>query len=107
MGVVRQTETRALKQASDNRNAPFTRKLTDLYTAATWVDDLDTNDTIGLGPTGRQAGLVMCLVEEGRGGSGSHEKVRFGMLAVQPATGDVIYDGKQAQTKPGTTEIRD
>lgn len=37
VGVVTQTETAALKKAGDNRNAPFTRELTHLYTAATYV----------------------------------------------------------------------
>lgn len=35
VGIVRQTETAALKKAGDNRNAPFTRQLTALYTRAT------------------------------------------------------------------------
>jgi len=35
VGIVRQMETAALKKAGDNRNAPFTRKLTALYTRAT------------------------------------------------------------------------
>jgi DNA mismatch repair protein MSH3 len=37
VGVVNQVETAALKKVSDNRNAPFDRKLTCLYTAATYV----------------------------------------------------------------------
>ena len=35
VGIVQQTETAALKKAGDNRNAPFTRQLTALYTRAT------------------------------------------------------------------------
>jgi DNA mismatch repair protein MSH3 len=35
VGVISQTETAALKKAGDNRNAPFTRELTHLFTAAT------------------------------------------------------------------------
>lgn len=35
VGVITQTETAALKKIGDNRNAPFTRKLTHLFTAAT------------------------------------------------------------------------
>jgi DNA mismatch repair protein MSH3 len=35
VGVVRQTETAALKAIGDNRNKPFERKLTNLYTSAT------------------------------------------------------------------------
>ncbi len=35
VGVVRQTETAALKAVGENRNQPFKRELTSLYTAAT------------------------------------------------------------------------
>lgn len=35
VGVIRQIETAALKKAGDNRNAPFVRKLTNVYTSAT------------------------------------------------------------------------
>lgn len=35
VGVVRQMETAALKAAGDNRNKPFERKMTHLYTAST------------------------------------------------------------------------
>jgi DNA mismatch repair ATPase MutS len=37
VGVVSQTETAALKKIGDNRNAPFDRKVTHLFTAATYV----------------------------------------------------------------------
>lgn len=35
VGVVRQMETAALKAVGDNRNKPFERKMTNLYTSAT------------------------------------------------------------------------
>lgn len=35
VGIVRQTETAALKAAGDNKYAPFTRKLTAVYTRST------------------------------------------------------------------------
>lgn len=35
VGVVSQMETAALKKVGDNRNTPFVRELTHLYTAAT------------------------------------------------------------------------
>src|SRR3954463_14028525 len=48
VGVVRQLETAALKAAGDNRNAPFVRKLTNLYTKGTYIDDLEgLEDTEG------------------------------------------------------------
>ena len=39
MGVVKQTETAALKAAGDNKNAPFTRHLASLYTKATLIGE--------------------------------------------------------------------
>ena len=37
VGIVSQTETAALKKIGDNRNTPFDRKVTHLFTAATYV----------------------------------------------------------------------
>lgn len=35
VGIANQIETAALKKASENKNTPFTRQVTNLYTAAT------------------------------------------------------------------------
>ncbi|KDQ20147.1 hypothetical protein BOTBODRAFT_27560 [Botryobasidium botryosum FD-172 SS1] len=88
VGVVGQTETAALKKASDNKSAPFGRKLTHLYTAATYVDDLDSADDI----SGSYSSPLVCIVEQLRGGMGVDELVLLGMIAVIPATGEVTYD---------------
>ena len=39
VGVVRQTETAALKAAGDNRNTVFERRLTSLFTKATLIGE--------------------------------------------------------------------
>ncbi|KAL7927657.1 muts domain V domain-containing protein [Trichoderma austrokoningii] len=90
VGVVRQLETAALKKAGDNRNAPFVRKLTNVYTKGTYIDEngeLDSQDTSA--PSG---GYLLCITEIATKGSGADENVNVGILAVQPATGDIIYD---------------
>lgn len=96
VGIVRQLETAALKAAGDNRNTPFVRRLTNLYTKGTYVDDVE-----GLtGPSGSESpsssvpatGYLLCITESNAKGWGTDEKVNAGILAVQPATGDVIYD---------------
>ena len=46
------------------------------------VDDVDPND----------APLLMCLVEQLRGGMGADERVNIGMIAICPSTGDVVWD---------------
>ncbi|KAI0320179.1 DNA mismatch repair protein MSH3 [Amylostereum chailletii] len=88
VGVVRQTETAALKKVSDNRNDPFDRNLEQMYTAATFVDELDSADDFNE----MEAPLLMCLVEVLRGGMGMDEKVAFGMVVICPSTGDVVWD---------------
>ncbi|KAF5027666.1 hypothetical protein F66182_227 [Fusarium sp. NRRL 66182] len=91
VGVVRQVETAALKKAGDNRNTPFVRQLTSLYTKGTYVDEngeLDQSGSSGA-PSG---GYLLCITETKAKGWGTDEKVDVGILAVQPATGDIIYD---------------
>lgn len=94
VGVVRQLETAALKAVGDNRNAPFTRKLTNLYTKGTYIDDAVGLEGSTDGPSGRApaTGYLLCITESNAKGWGSDEKVHVGIVAVQPATGDVIYD---------------
>ncbi|KAK2814417.1 Mismatch repair protein msh3, partial [Arthroderma sp. PD_2] len=90
VGVVKQLETAALKAAGDNRNAPFVRKLTNMYTKATYVEgeaELELS-----GPTEPSTGYLLCLTESSAKGQGNDEKVQIGIIAVQPATGNVIYD---------------
>ena len=94
VGVVRQMETAALKAAGDNRNAPFGRKLTNLYTKGTYIDDAEGLQ--GPAPASEGAspatGYLLCITETNTKGWGNDEKVHVGIVAVQPATGDVIYD---------------
>jgi DNA mismatch repair protein MSH3 len=92
VGVVRQIETAALKKVGDNRNTPFTRKLTNVYTKGTYIDEvgeLNQSTEASGAPSG---GYLLCITESGAKGAGTDEKVDVGILAVQPATGDIIYD---------------
>lgn len=88
VGIVGQTETAALKKVGENRNAPFERELTHLYTAVTYVDDIDSVDDVDPNDTP----LLICLVEQLRGGMGADERVNIGMIAICPSTGDVVWD---------------
>ena len=94
VGIIRQLETAALKAAGDNRNAPFVRKLTNLYTKGTYIDDVEGLDTSVGAPTGGApaTGYLVCITESNAKGWGTDEKVHIGLVAVQPATGDVIHD---------------
>jgi DNA mismatch repair protein MSH3 len=93
VGVVRQLETAALKAAGDNRNAPFVRKLTNVYTKGTYVDDLEGLEGPVAAPAGSPStGYLLCLTESNTRGHGNDEKVHVGIVAVQPATGSIIYD---------------
>lgn len=94
VGVVRQLETAALKAAGDNRNKAFERGLTNLYTKGTYIDDQEGLETPVAAPDGGApaTGHLLCLTETPPRGWGSDEKVQIGLVAVQPATGDIIYD---------------
>jgi DNA mismatch repair protein MSH3 len=94
VGVVRQIETAALKAAGDNRNAPFVRKLTNLYTKGTYIDDAEglEGPAPAAGGTSPATGYMFCMTETNAKGPGNDERVHVGIIAVQPATGDIIYD---------------
>lgn len=94
VGVVRQLETAALKAAGDNRNAPFVRKLTNLYTKGTYIDDIEGLEGPTSAPSGGApaTGYLVCITENNSKGWGTDEKVQVGIVAVQPATGDVVHD---------------
>ncbi|KAJ1024845.1 hypothetical protein NDA16_002885 [Ustilago loliicola] len=84
VGVVRQIETRALKAASKNAYTPFVRKLTALYTASTWIDDLSCSDDMsgalmGEGYTNQPKSL-MAIVEQSEGGNGAEDRVSIGII---------------------------
>jgi DNA mismatch repair protein MSH3 len=94
VGVVRQLETAALKAAGDNRNKTFERGLTNLYTKGTYIDDQESlepsvSETNG---SALATGHLLCLTETPLKGWGTDEKVQIGLVAVQPQTGDIIYD---------------
>ncbi|KAK4128927.1 DNA mismatch repair protein MSH3 [Parathielavia appendiculata] len=92
VGVVRQLETAALKKAGDNRNAPFVRKLTNVYTKGTYIDETGELDQPAEGTGAPAGGYLLCLTESSAKGLGADERVHVGIIAVQPATGDIIYD---------------
>jgi DNA mismatch repair protein MSH3 len=94
VGVVRQLETAALKAAGDNRNKAFERGLTNLYTKGTYIDDQEGLDGPTAAPAGGApaTGHLLCITETRPRGWGSDEKVHIGLVAVQPSTGDIIYD---------------
>lgn len=92
--MVRQLETAALKAAGDTRNKAFERGLTNLYTKGTYIDDQEGLEAPVAAPEGGApaTGHLLCLTETYPKGWGSDEKVQIGLVAVQPATGDIIYD---------------
>ncbi|XP_014830349.1 PREDICTED: DNA mismatch repair protein Msh3-like isoform X1 [Poecilia mexicana] len=98
VGVVKQTETSALKASGTNRNALFSRQLSALYTKSTLVGE-DVNPVCRVADVeeGGCADVVsdppdsflLCISE-------NWDKVKkqlsVGVVAVQPSTGDVFLD---------------
>ncbi|XP_047941935.1 DNA mismatch repair protein MSH3 isoform X3 [Salvia hispanica] len=86
VGVVKQTETAAIKAHGANKSAPFCRGLSALYTKAT----LEAAEDLGGGEEGCGSGscsnYLFCVVE--RGGEAD---ARIGAVAVEISTGDVVY----------------
>ncbi|XP_047449078.1 DNA mismatch repair protein Msh3 isoform X2 [Mugil cephalus] len=98
VGVVKQTETSAIKASGANRNALFTRQLTALYTKSTLVGE-DVNPVCRLrdveeGGCGDVVldppdSFLLCLSENW---DKLKKQLTVGLVAVQPSTGDVLLD---------------
>lgn len=97
VGVVKQTETSAIKASGANKNALFTRELTALYTKSTLVgedvnpvcrfeDTQESNDDIGIDPP---HSFLLCISESW---DKQHKQLTVGLVAVQPSTGDIFLD---------------
>ncbi|KAJ3195989.1 Mismatch repair protein msh3, partial [Entophlyctis luteolus] len=123
VGIVRQTETAALKglygnprimyklltsvpAAGDNRSAPFTRKLTNIFTKGTFIDadlSLQEESRENYGPT---ASFILVLNESSTKKSANSETVQISFVAVQLSTGDVVYDTFEDNSARSDLETR-
>ncbi|XP_075127498.1 DNA mismatch repair protein Msh3 [Leptodactylus fuscus] len=100
VGVVKQTETAALKAAGENKNSLFTRQLTALYTKSTLigedvsplikVDDALEVETV---TTDTPCSYLLSISEmPEKSKTKKAGDVVFGLMAVQPSTGEVLFD---------------
>lgn len=79
VGIVRQTESRALKASSETASAPFARELREVYTAATWID--------ALGVDGAPEQVLTAVVAD---------RDAVGVAAIDVATAAITYDAAPA-----------
>lgn len=95
VGVVKQTETAAIKAHGANKLGPFGRGLSALYTKAT----LEAAEDVGGGEDGcgGETNYLVCVVEKRvleknlECGVESSFEVSIGMVAVEISTGDVVF----------------
>lgn len=111
VGVVKQTETSAIKASGANKNALFTRELTALYTKSTLVgedvnpvcrfeDIQESCDDIGMDPP---HSFLLCISESW---DKQHKQLTVGLVAVQPSTGDVLLDSFSDSSSRSELETR-
>uniref|UniRef100_A0A8C8RNX1 DNA mismatch repair protein MSH3 n=1 Tax=Pelusios castaneus TaxID=367368 RepID=A0A8C8RNX1_9SAUR len=102
VGVVKQMETAALKAAGENKNSLFTRKLTALYTKSTLIGEdiffLDLDDPLDVEAVTADVSdnylLCICENKESLRDKKKGDAV-IGIVAVQPTTGEVVFDSFQ------------
>lgn len=91
VGVVKQTETAAIKSHGANRTGPFFRGLSALYTKATLeaAEDISGGCAGEEGFGGGQSNFLVCVVDERVNTEGFD--VRVGVVGVEISTGEVVY----------------
>ncbi|KAB7498210.1 DNA mismatch repair protein Msh3 [Armadillidium nasatum] len=93
VGVVKQTETAALKAIGSNKTAPFSRELTALYTKATLIgEDVNSVGTEDLSDVSEQTTSSLMVLTETKPESDKDNKIGIVLVSIQPTTGDLIYD---------------
>ena len=97
VGIVTQTETRALKKASNNRNNPFERKLTQIYTKGTFISpkiDCVTEDgnEVRRKSGAADSGFLLCFCESDAEQSDKNRETEIAFVAVNVCTGEIIWD---------------
>ncbi|XP_054108591.2 DNA mismatch repair protein Msh3 isoform X4 [Callithrix jacchus] len=114
VGVVKQTETAALKAVGDNRSSLFSRKLTALYTKSTLIGE-DVNPLIKLDDavnvdaimTDTSTSYLLCISENNENVRDKKKgNVFIGIVGVQPATGEVVFDSFQDSASRSELETR-
>lgn len=88
VGVVKQTETAAIKAHGANKVGPFSRGLSALYTKAT-IEAAEDMGGSGEGGDGEGGNYLVSVVEREvkKGGF----DVRVGVVAVEVSTGEVVF----------------
>ncbi|XP_050843411.1 DNA mismatch repair protein Msh3 isoform X5 [Serinus canaria] len=100
VGVIKQMETAALKAAGENKSSLFSRKLTALYTKSTLIGEdvnplLRLDDSVDVEEVTADVpdSYLLCICENGdRGKDGKKGDIVTGIMAIQPTTGEVIFD---------------
>ncbi|XP_062307344.1 DNA mismatch repair protein Msh3 isoform X2 [Osmerus eperlanus] len=110
VGVVKQTETSAIKASGVNKNALFDRRLSGLYTRSTLVgEDVNPARCLGDKELGQEVmsdpteGFLLCLTETW---DKLKKQLTIGLVAVQPSTGDVLLDCFSDGTARSELEVR-
>ncbi|XP_062068478.1 DNA mismatch repair protein Msh3 isoform X2 [Lepus europaeus] len=114
VGVVKQTETAALKAIGDNKSSLFSRKLTALYTKSTLIGE-DVNPLIKLDDAvnvdeimaDASSNYLLCICENKEKAKDKKKgSIFIGVVGVQPATGEVVYDSFQDSASRSELETR-
>ncbi|NXI39218.1 MSH3 protein, partial [Galbula dea] len=109
VGVIKQMETAALKAAGENKSSVFSRKLTALYTKSTLIGEdilfkemrfhtLTLDDSVDVEEVATDVpdNYLLCICENGENLKDRKKSdIAIGIMAIQPTTGEVIFDSFQ------------
>uniref|UniRef100_A0A8C0QT88 DNA mismatch repair protein MSH3 n=1 Tax=Canis lupus dingo TaxID=286419 RepID=A0A8C0QT88_CANLU len=96
VGVVKQTETAALKAVGDNKSSLFSRKLT--------LDDAINVDEV---MTDTSTSFLLCICENEENVKDKKKgNIFIGIVGVQPVTGEVVFDSFQDSASRSELETR-
>ncbi|CAK7897618.1 DNA mismatch repair protein Msh3p [[Candida] anglica] len=104
VGVIKQTETAAIKSVEGSKSGLFERKVTAVYTRATYMDDelltMGSGANTGYSSVEEDVGKFIICVDE------SDSSGLIGIVAVSPITGEIVYDNFEDNMMKSELETR-
>ncbi|GMM34874.1 mismatch repair protein [Saccharomycopsis crataegensis] len=100
VGVVEQTETAAVKSLSSGKNSLFERKLTNVYTSATYIEDEMEDGVFGT----KGGDCVVAIMEDKI--PDSHGLLQMSVVSVNPVNGEILHDHFQDDFSRNELETR-
>ncbi len=93
VGIVKQTEVAAIKAQGSNKSKLFDRKVTEVFTKATFIDSFENDTSTSTSTDFQDSPFIISIYESSRNNNNGDENSRkISFMGIQLSTGVILYD---------------